>query len=467
MPSFDDVISTLLRVCETTQDFGNQVARACVVRDLRGRVRLVLEIRGSGGSPGALVRDLEQALERELRGYFAAPILVTVGGSSEQHRLAKNILDRVQGQDWPDVWPAEYSDLLGNTTRIDRKRWCVFQRFLSKESWLSPQAVGPPWSLEEGPPIVAFYSFKGGVGRTSLVAIMAWHLARAGKRVAVLDLDLEAPGVGTLLGAETTRGIIDFIVDHVAAGSNDIDGCFGEARSLGGRDGARISVFPAGHLNWSFLEKLARLDFAASSLHPGDKSPVAAALGVLLNIIRGKQKPDYILIDSRAGLHDLGGLSLHALSHVDVLVSRASEQSYQGLALTLQALMRRKRLDDFRCIIVHSFAPLPAESEIGSQERSEFLDRVYTQFASHVYAEMEGDDPQVEDTEAQHFPRAIGQYGAIERISRLEPSLEGTVFSSDFTDLCHRIEELCRVEVGSDTEDAEATEEADENAMDS
>lgn len=36
---------------------------------------------------------------------------------------------------------------------------------------------------------------------------------------------------------------------------------------------------------------------------------------------------NYILLDSRAGLHDLAGLSLHNLAHVDVLVGRDSDQS--------------------------------------------------------------------------------------------------------------------------------------------
>src|SRR2546426_12334896 len=42
---------------------------------------------------------------------------------------------------------------------------------------------------------VAFYSYKGGVGRTLLVANTAQFLAMSGRRVVALDLDLEAPGL--------------------------------------------------------------------------------------------------------------------------------------------------------------------------------------------------------------------------------------------------------------------------------
>jgi hypothetical protein len=51
---------------------------------------------------------------------------------------------------------------------------------------LSPAATGS---------VVSFYSFKGGVGRSMLLAHLAWVLASCGKRVLVVDWDLEAPGL--------------------------------------------------------------------------------------------------------------------------------------------------------------------------------------------------------------------------------------------------------------------------------
>ena len=40
---------------------------------------------------------------------------------------------------------------------------------------------------------IVFYSYKGGVGRTTAMVHTAFHLARAGQRVAVVDMDVEAP----------------------------------------------------------------------------------------------------------------------------------------------------------------------------------------------------------------------------------------------------------------------------------
>lgn len=41
---------------------------------------------------------------------------------------------------------------------------------------------------------IAFYSHKGGVGRSLVLANVAYELARLGRKILVLDLDLEAPG---------------------------------------------------------------------------------------------------------------------------------------------------------------------------------------------------------------------------------------------------------------------------------
>ena len=55
---------------------------------------------------------------------------------------------------------------------------------------------------------ITFYSYKGGVGRSMTLANVAWRLAAKGKRIAVLDLDLEAPGlslVADFVSATRTR----------------------------------------------------------------------------------------------------------------------------------------------------------------------------------------------------------------------------------------------------------------------
>src|SRR5262245_50593676 len=43
--------------------------------------------------------------------------------------------------------------------------------------------------------IITFYSYKGGTGRSMALANVAWILASTGKKVLMVDWDLEAPGL--------------------------------------------------------------------------------------------------------------------------------------------------------------------------------------------------------------------------------------------------------------------------------
>jgi len=45
---------------------------------------------------------------------------------------------------------------------------------------------------------ITFYSYKGGVGRTMALANVAWRMAKMGKRIGIVDLDLEAPGISLM-----------------------------------------------------------------------------------------------------------------------------------------------------------------------------------------------------------------------------------------------------------------------------
>jgi MinD-like ATPase involved in chromosome partitioning or flagellar assembly len=65
--------------------------------------------------------------------------------------------------------------------------------------------------------IVTFYSYKGGVGRSFMLANIAILLARWGYRVLTIDWDLEAPGLpeyfAPLLTERPSTGLVDLAGD--------------------------------------------------------------------------------------------------------------------------------------------------------------------------------------------------------------------------------------------------------------
>src|SRR5215471_2622045 len=72
--------------------------------------------------------------------------------------------------------------------------------------------------------VVTFYSYKGGVGRTFILANVATLLARWGFRVLCIDWDLEAPGLAHYFSKwmpTSKLGLIDFLEDFKANGTAD------------------------------------------------------------------------------------------------------------------------------------------------------------------------------------------------------------------------------------------------------
>ena len=60
-----------------------------------------------------------------------------------------------------------------------------------------------------------FYSYKGGVGRTLALVNIANRLAEFGKKVCILDFDLEAPGLQSKYAKELQQPIDKGLVDYI------------------------------------------------------------------------------------------------------------------------------------------------------------------------------------------------------------------------------------------------------------
>ena len=80
-------------------------------------------------------------------------------------------------------------------------------------------------------PIVTFYSYKGGMGRTTALIFYAYYLALQGKKVFIIDCDLEAPGYLNFfdlskhsgLKSGNVNGLVEFFCDiQFAKDANDL-----------------------------------------------------------------------------------------------------------------------------------------------------------------------------------------------------------------------------------------------------
>jgi MinD-like ATPase involved in chromosome partitioning or flagellar assembly len=53
--------------------------------------------------------------------------------------------------------------------------------------------------------IVSIHSFRGGTGKSNTTANLAVAIARMGRRVAIVDTDIQSPGIHVLFGLDDER----------------------------------------------------------------------------------------------------------------------------------------------------------------------------------------------------------------------------------------------------------------------
>lgn len=177
---------------------------------------------------------------------------------------------------------------------------------------------------------VAFYSYKGGVGRTLALANCARAMAASGKQVVLLDFDLEAPGLHhfpTLKPGKNAAGFVEYLqacLDGQPPDSlNDyVHPCPGQKEDKG-----RAWIMPAGqHDNPAYLEFLNHMNWA-------DFYSEQVGYQILENLrghLMEQFQPDYVLMDARTGLSEIGGIATHQLADIVVLLFNLNEQNLHG-----------------------------------------------------------------------------------------------------------------------------------------
>ncbi|WP_229554680.1 ParA family protein [Nostoc sp. XA010] len=250
---------------------------------------------------------------------------------------------------------------------------------VSVKTWqdLAIQAANPqnqlttPQREPSLPRTVTFYSFKGGVGRTTALTHVAWILAMRGRKVVAVDLDLEAPGLSTAfnLKPQPKYGIVDYFYErsYLPEGIEaniSIAEIFGEVRIPNAT--GRLFVVPAGFLNLDYVSKVD--DLHATTVIDGDQS----LWSVFKREIYEQLKPDILLIDSRTGINQWGALSLIQAADEAIIFLFPNEQNKQGIELLLQSLQSLKKLS-----INFVFSPVPDITKIGLSKVTEICKSLF------------------------------------------------------------------------------------------
>lgn len=218
------------------------------------------------------------------------------------------------------------------------------------------------------PRVVAIHSFRGGTGKSNTTANVAAVLAAQGQNVAVVDTDIQSPGVHVLFGLD--QDTTPHTLNSFLWGRSEItDAAYDVTGAVGANGGAgRVWLIPS---------SIRAFDIARV-MHDGyDVSLLNEGFRRLIKEL----SLDVLLLDTHPGLGEETLLSI-AMAHVLVVILRPDQQDYEGTHVTV-AVARKLKVPKMLLVV----NKLPAAFDTDDVRR-----RVATTYACDVAAVLPHSD---------------------------------------------------------------------------
>lgn len=174
--------------------------------------------------------------------------------------------------------------------------------------------------------IVSVHSFRGGTGKSNTSANLAALIAQMGKRVAVVDTDVQSPGVHVLFGFDESmsqKTLNDYLYGgcEIQEAAVDVSSHVKDIPASGA-----LYLVPSS-IKAGDIAKVLRQGYDVELLNEGFRSLVSR-----LNL-------DVLIIDTHPGLNEETLLSI-TISDTLLLILRPDKQDYQGTAVTVDIARR-------------------------------------------------------------------------------------------------------------------------------
>ncbi len=175
--------------------------------------------------------------------------------------------------------------------------------------------------------IVSIHSYRGGTGKSNLTANLAASMALLGKRVCIVDTDIQSPGINVLFGLDDTKiskTLNDYLWGRtdVKSTAYDVSQVLKESSVKKPESSGRIYLIPSSMKS----EDIARVlsdGYDVELLQEGFYE-----LSDLLDL-------DYLFIDTHPGINEETLLAI-GISNTLVLILRPDQQDYLGTAVVLE-----------------------------------------------------------------------------------------------------------------------------------
>lgn len=187
--------------------------------------------------------------------------------------------------------------------------------------------------------IISVHSFRGGTGKSNTTANLAALLAAEGRRVGVVDTDIQSPGIHVLFGLSDEK-LHHSLNDYLWGKCKIEEAALDVTDRLGTQIKGKIFLTP-------------------SSIEPGEIARVLREgydVGLLndgfLELIR-KLNLDVLMIDTHPGVNEETLLSI-TISDALLIIMRPDQQDYQGTSVTVEVA---RRLEVPRMVLVVNKVP--------------------------------------------------------------------------------------------------------------
>jgi septum site-determining protein MinD len=168
--------------------------------------------------------------------------------------------------------------------------------------------------------IISIHSYRGGTGKSNLTANLATAVALTGRRVGIVDTDIQSPGIHILFGLDdkqVTRALNDYLYGQCKIEETAYHMSPPEVAAAGGQ----IYLIPSS-LKAGEIAKVLREGYDVSLLNDGFEDLIDA-----LDL-------DCLFIDTHPGMNEETLLSI-AISDWVVLILRPDKQDFLGTAVTI------------------------------------------------------------------------------------------------------------------------------------